>query len=62
MNGSLEASAALVGALAAGAKAGAAEMLVCPPFVFLDRVRRWIGEAPIALGAQNLAVVEGTGA
>jgi triosephosphate isomerase len=62
MNGSLDGSSALTSALAAGVREGSAEMLICPPFVYLDRAREWIGSAPIALGAQNLAAVEGTGA
>jgi triosephosphate isomerase (TIM) len=62
MNGSLAASRALVAALAAGIRHDAAEMLICPPFVYLDRAREWIGAAPISLGAQNLAAVEGPGA
>ena len=37
-------------------------MLVCPPFVYVDRASEWIGDAPIALGAQNLAAEEGSGA
>lgn len=62
MNGSKSASAELVQALAAGIRGSAAEMLVCPPSVYLDMTRQWIGSAPIALGAQNLASVEGSGA
>jgi triosephosphate isomerase len=37
-------------------------MLICPPFVYIDRAREWIGQAPVSLGAQNLAAVEGSGA
>ena len=62
MNGSLEASAALATALASGVGKGNAEMLICPPFVYLDRAGEWLGDSSIALGAQNLAAVEGTGA
>jgi len=62
MNGSLDGSEALVRALASGIVGGSAEMLVCPPFVYIDRARDWIGDAPVALGAQNLAAVTGTGA
>jgi triosephosphate isomerase len=61
MNGSLDASRALVEALGAGIN-GSAEMLICPPFVYLDRARTWIGGAEIALGAQDIADVEGSGA
>jgi triosephosphate isomerase len=62
MNGSLAASRDLVAALGEGMKQGGAEMLVCPPFVYLDRARDWIGDAGIALGAQDIAAVEGAGA
>jgi triosephosphate isomerase len=62
MHGGLAASGELVATLAAGIARDGAEMLVCPPFVYLERVRSWIGAAPIALGAQNLAAVAGSGA
>lgn len=62
MNGSLDASGKLVSALTAGVSAGGAEMLICPPCVYLDRARQWIGEAPIALGAQDIAAEQGAGA
>ena len=62
MNGSRRGGADLVHALAAGVTDGAAEMLVCPPFVYLTSARQWIGDAPISLGAQNLAAEQGTGA
>jgi triosephosphate isomerase (TIM) len=57
MNGSLAASAELVAALRAGVGPGgpAAEMLLCPPFVYLPAARDWLAGSPIALGAQNLA-------
>jgi triosephosphate isomerase len=62
MNGSLAASQDLVARLKGGFGAGPAELLVCPPFVYLDRAREWIGNSGIALGAQNIAAVEGAGA
>lgn len=62
MNGSLAASRTLVTALAEVARGDGPEMLVCPPYVYLDRAREWIGGAAISLGAQNLAVMEGSGA
>jgi triosephosphate isomerase len=62
MNGSLEQSEKLVRALAAGADSGRAEILICPPNVYLQAARTWIGQAEIALGAQNLAAVAGYGA
>lgn len=62
MNGSLADSGKLVTALAAGAGRSGAEMLICPPFVYLDRAREWTAGSDIALGAQNLAQEEGSGA
>jgi len=62
MHGSLAQGSALVAGLAAGAISEAAEMLICPPAVYLDRAREWIGRSGIALGAQNVAAVEGQGA
>jgi triosephosphate isomerase len=62
MNGSLAASRELVARLTAGIRHTSAEMLICPPFVHIDRAREWIGTAPISLGAQNLAAVAGPGA
>ncbi len=56
MNGALGASRDLVVELAAGVgTGGGAEMLLCPPFVYLDAASRWLESTPIALGAQNLA-------
>ena len=56
MNGALSASSDLVAALVAGVgEGGNAEMLLCPPFVYLDAAARWIESTPIALGAQDLA-------
>jgi triosephosphate isomerase len=62
MNGSLAANRKLVEALAAGIRAGDAEMLVCPPFVYLQGARDWIGNAAISLGAQDIAAEQGSGA
>jgi triosephosphate isomerase len=62
MNGSLDRGRQLVEALIAGIRHQDAEMLICPPFVYLDRAREWIGSTPISLGAQDLAAVEGSGA
>lgn len=63
MNGSRAASRELVEQLAAGAAtAGAAEMLICPPFVYLASANRWIGGSAILLGAQDIAAERGFGA
>lgn len=62
MNGSREASGELVSALREGLEAGEAEMLVCPPFVYLVDVLDWISSSAISLGAQNIASEQGSGA
>lgn len=63
MNGALGDSRQLVGALRAAVPANAkATMLLCPPFVYLPAVREWLQGCPIALGAQNLADKDGSGA
>jgi triosephosphate isomerase len=56
MNGALGSSQALVQALCAGVPAKSrAQMLLCPPFVYLAAVAGWLKSGPIALGAQNLS-------
>jgi triosephosphate isomerase len=63
MNGSLAESRSLVSALRAGVEAGGkADMLLCPPYVYLPAVREWLAGGGIALGAQNLADRAGSGA
>jgi len=62
MNGSRAVSSTLVTALGAGVGGTDAEMLICPPFVFLDSAKNWIGGAAISLGAQNIAAEQGSGA
>jgi triosephosphate isomerase len=63
MNGSREESRALVLALLAGVESTpAAEMVVCPPFVYLESVRAWLADGPIVLGAQDVADQPGFGA
>jgi triosephosphate isomerase len=63
MNGSVAASRGLTDALVTGIGTGAdAEMLICPPFVYLDAARGWIGSAPVMLGAQDVAAEDGPGA
>jgi triosephosphate isomerase len=63
MNGSLGDSRQLVAALRAGVPANAkATMLLCPPYVYLPAVRDWLAGSPIALGAQDIADKEGSGA
>jgi triosephosphate isomerase len=65
MNGSLGDSRQLVAALRAGlpgAPGSKATMLLCPPYVYLPAVRDWLQGSAIALGAQNLADKDGSGA
>jgi len=63
MHGTLESCRALVAALDAGVAGRAAPaMLLCPPFVYLERAARWLEGSPIALGAQNLSERSGPGA
>jgi triosephosphate isomerase len=63
MNGSLRESRELVAALRTGGATNArADMLVCPPNVYLHAVAEWLEGSPIALGAQDLADRVGAGA
>jgi triosephosphate isomerase len=65
MNGSLADSRQLVAALRAGVSTAAganATMLLCPPYPYLLPVRDWLQGSSIALGAQNLADKDGSGA
>jgi len=59
MHGSRDQAARLVtGLLAQDAGAGAAEVLVCPPFVHLADVGRLLAGSRIALGAQDVCAEE----
>jgi triosephosphate isomerase (TIM) len=63
MNGALKESSALVAALKAGvARARHAEMLVCPPYVYLGAVAEWLRGSSLSLGAQDVSARTGTGA
>ena len=62
MNGSRSESSTLVRTLAGGVETDAAEMLICPPFVYLESASQWIGNAAISLGAQDVAAEAGPGA
>ncbi|MDN3565407.1 triose-phosphate isomerase [Paeniroseomonas aquatica] len=54
MHGSLSEAAALAGAIKAGlAEAGAAELLVCPPFPYVQPVIAALAGAAIAVGGQD---------
>ena len=55
MNGSLDSITALVEGIKAGLDSvTTAEMVVCPPFVYIPTVASLIGDAPISLGAQDV--------
>lgn len=63
MNGSLKDSRPLVDALCDGVdRHSGAEMLLCPPFVYLAAVAGWVGTSPLQLGAQDIAEQVGSGA
>jgi triosephosphate isomerase (TIM) len=63
MNGSLGVSSKLVAALRGGIDAASrAEMLLCPPYVYIDRVRQWLAGSTIVLGAQDVCAEPGSGA
>jgi len=54
MNGSLDSITALVEGIKAGLDSvTTAEMVVCPPFVYIPTVASLIGDASISLGAQD---------
>jgi len=53
MNGSLQSAAELIDAIKAG-DAGRAELVVCPPAVYLMKVGGMLDGSSIALGAQNV--------
>jgi triosephosphate isomerase len=55
MNGSGASIEALVDTVAAGAETiSGPEIAVCPPYVYLPLVRTLLGNAPVALGAQDV--------
>lgn len=53
MNGNLESALKLVEGIKAG-DAGNAELVVCPPAVYLMKIGGMLGQSGIALGAQNV--------
>ncbi|MDX1443713.1 MAG: triose-phosphate isomerase [Gammaproteobacteria bacterium] len=59
MNGSRDSAAELIGALVEGMPESTnAEVLVCPPFVFLADAQRQLRDSGIKLGAQSLCAEE----
>jgi triosephosphate isomerase len=57
MNGSRASVAKLMQGVIAGARdVAGAELLVCPPFVYLSQVEAFTASSPVMLGAQNLYV------
>jgi triosephosphate isomerase len=60
MNGSTAANAELVAGIAAGAPGGdRVELLVCPPFPYLEAVVSAVAGSRVAVGAQNVSEHEG---
>jgi triosephosphate isomerase len=56
LNGSSESSRALVSGILAGAgDAAGAEIMVCPPFVYLPEMAGLLDGTPVMLGAQDVA-------
>ncbi len=55
MNGSRDSATGLLKGVAAGIGGLATEVVVCPPFVYLEQVGRLIDGTAIQLGAQNMA-------
>ncbi|WP_348767193.1 triose-phosphate isomerase [uncultured Salinisphaera sp.] len=62
MNGDAARVDAFARALSADAGAISADMLVCVPFVYVERLAAGLADAPVALGAQNLAAEVDPGA
>ncbi len=59
MNGSRDSALRLANAVAQGTEAGsAAEVLLCPPFVYLSDVSRALKDSGLSLGAQDLCAEE----
>ena len=55
MNGSSESIQTLLSGLVSSCKSTVAEVLVCPPSVYLAQVAQTLKESSIALGAQNVS-------
>ncbi len=53
MNTSAAEAVALAAAIAEGGSCYGVQLAVCPPFVYLDSVKKALGTSPVALGAQN---------
>ncbi len=58
MNGSRDSATGLVKGVVAGIGGLGTEVVVCPPFVYLDQVGRLIDGTALRLGAQNMATEE----
>jgi len=62
MNGDAGQVDAFARSLAADASAITADMLVCVPFVYIERLVAGLADAPVAVGGQNVAVEVDAGA
>ena len=55
MNGSRESAQSLISGIKDGLGEDAADVAICPPFVYLSEVGSMLAESNIALGAQNVS-------
>ena len=62
MNGDAAQVDAFARDVAADAEGISADMLVCVPFVYIERLAAGLGDAPVAVGAQNVAAEVEAGA
>ena len=59
MNGSRGMTRTLVSGICSGlADVGGVDVVICPPYVYLDLCHQVVGEVPVAVGAQDLDVHE----
>ena len=63
MNGSLAGSEPLVRGIVAGvSELAGVDVLVCPPYVYLQSVAGWVGGTAVRLGSQDVSEHAGSGA
>lgn len=55
MNGSLEKNEALLEAIKAGASVGDAEVLICPPSIYISQAAQLLADSKVVWGGQNLS-------
>ncbi len=59
MNGTLESIGPLMEAVTRGVGDTVADIVICPPFVYLSELKKILADTQIALGAQNLSRFKG---